>query len=215
MTASWVAATCSRGKAGPVDDTRQPTGDERDLVDGRGTQQVESGDLGEHAPVPHPQCNPAALTAVASEAVLFSDRGEQLPPHLDVGRQARAGMRQLGELLWMAEEEIPESGRRTQERPQGTPPVLARTKRPHGGGISSRDEEDRRDGDIGIGRVRRGVAELLPGHVDELLEFGEVRIGLRQAAEADARETGQGRGAIAGHGAGVRASRGCSSTRTA
>ena len=131
------AQRCLQRGAGGIRESRR---DERELVDRRGAQQVVRRDRGEQLPVADPQRHPRRVARVGGESVLGAHGRQQRLAQLLRGRERPARADEMGELLGMAQIEVGEPRRRAQQRPERAPAArrrrAGRGRMPHPGARS-------------------------------------------------------------------------------
>ncbi|PPH05119.1 hypothetical protein C5C33_12520 [Rathayibacter sp. AY1H3] len=184
-----------------------------DRRDGVGLAQVVDDDPGEEAAVPHAQRRPARLLPERREAVDGADRLEQLGLHLGAPGERAHRLEHAGQLVGPALEEVGEAGGGPHHQKQPGQGLVVGEDRVHPVAVPPQqvDQSEQR-----LVRVRhpgeggQHRLELPPG---QLLRLGQPCPGLAERGEAEACDIAEG--AFAGHGRGVRASRGCCAARTA
>ena len=160
MIASCVAATWSRGNSPAPDDAardagagdaegclqrrargiRQPRRHRRHDVDRRRAQQVVRGDPGEEPAIAHPQRDPGGLAAVRGESVDGADRVQERGAQLVLAGQRDARRRRGGRAPRDAAGRSPRSrSMRPSSAHSARQPCGSACRRAHRGGVTARD----------------------------------------------------------------------------
>ena len=193
---------------------RQRGGDGGQHLDGVVGAEIICRDPRQQTSVAHAQCDPRGFVAARSEPLGIRTHGvEKLFDELALGRESFAGFGDVGELSGVAEVEVGEARRRAEEQPEDASHAWEGVG--HSCRIAAHDPRETRQRGVGVRRAIRAVQDRRARDRQRIGQLAQQRVGLADVTEAVPREHGPDGCAFAGRHRGLRASRGCSSARTA